>query len=96
MRPPQAVNQACVERHNVAFLGNFLDAGATTEIACDLGVVDATSLALWDTGAALNASVGKLPVLRGSVRANTTYVSTANGLCRPPTRCTQLLPVRVF
>ena len=90
----QAVNQACVERHNVAFLGNFLDAGATTEIACDLGVADATSLALWDTGAALNASVGKLPVLRGSVRANTTYVSTANGLCRPPTRCTQLLPVR--
>jgi hypothetical protein len=60
-----------------AFLGNFLDASATTEIACDLGMADATSLALWDTGAALNASVGKLPVLRGSVKANTTYVSTS-------------------
>ena len=80
----------CVQHHNVAFLGNFLHADVASELACDLGV-EADDLALWDSGAAINASVGKYPILPGSVKPNATYVSTANGLCLPPTKCTQLL-----
>ena len=90
----QAVVQECVARHNVAFLGNFLSAESTHELACDLGTSDPQTVALWDSGAAINASVGRYPVVPGSVVANSTYVSTANGLCLPPTKCTQLLPTR--
>ena len=89
-----AVTQTVRARHNVAFIGNFLSADATRELACDLGQPDPDKLTLWDTGAAINASVGKHPVVPGSVVANTTYVSTANGLCLPPTRCTQLVEAR--
>ena len=89
-----SVTQAVRARHNVAFIGNFLSTDATHELACDLGQSDPEKLTLWDTGAAINASVGKHPVVPGSVVANTTYVSTANGLCLPPTRCTQLVEAR--
>ena len=89
-----SVTRVCRERHNVAFLGNFLSADATRDLAYDLGQSDPTKLTLWDTGAGINASVGRHPVVPGSVVANTTYVSTAGGLCLPPTRCTQLVEAR--
>eukprot|EP00966_Prymnesium_polylepis_P115069 2659619-Prymnesium_polylepis.1 len=62
----------------VAFIGNFLDASATYQLACDIGEPDPSSVALFDTGAAFNASIGKLPVLKGSVEPNYMYISTAN------------------
>eukprot|EP00966_Prymnesium_polylepis_P025722 593073-Prymnesium_polylepis.4 len=88
------VNALCVSRSNVAFLGNCLDANATCELACDLGQPDPSAVALFDTGAAVHASIGKLPVLKGSVEANHLWISTANGLTLPPTKCTQLLKCR--
>eukprot|EP00966_Prymnesium_polylepis_P144216 3329706-Prymnesium_polylepis.1 len=60
------VNAHCAAHHNVAFIGNFLDAGSTYELACDIGEPDPSSVALFDTGAAVNASIGRLPVLKGS------------------------------
>ena len=83
----------CAAHHNVAFI-NMLGAESAAALACDLGHADPTTLPLWDTGAAINASVGKHPIVPGSIVANTTYVSTANGLCLPPSKCTQLLKCR--
>eukprot|EP00966_Prymnesium_polylepis_P046576 1079353-Prymnesium_polylepis.1 len=57
----QKLYHGCAARHNVAFV-NMLGAESTAALACDLGRADPTTFPLWDTGAAINASVGKHPV----------------------------------
>eukprot|EP00966_Prymnesium_polylepis_P126197 2918355-Prymnesium_polylepis.1 len=60
----------CVAHYRVAFVGECLDGNATHDLACDLGQPDPSAVALFDTGAAVHASVGKLPVLKGSIQPN--------------------------
>ena len=51
-------------------------------------------LRLYDSGAGVHGRNGDLKVVPGSERPNFLSISTANGVTRPPTKCTQLLPTR--
>ena len=60
-----AVRRGCLERNNVAFLGNFLSKKSANELAYDLNLGSSANLTLVDSGAAINASVGHHPIEKG-------------------------------
>ena len=51
-------------------------------------------LRLYDSGAGVHGRNGDLEVVPGSIEKNTLAVSTANGVTVPPTKCTQILPLK--
>ena len=73
---------------------SVMSAGTDGESAGGNAVVRPRGLHLADSGAGIHAINDQRYVVPGSLRPNTTAVSTANGVTVPPHRCDAAIAVR--